>query len=78
MIDWTNARAGNRALDVALTWLIGATSGRLAGRAFTPLFLRYVDRDAAREALPDAAALRLADPNVTDEERARVRRMMGN
>jgi Ser/Thr protein kinase RdoA (MazF antagonist) len=31
VIDWTNARAGDAALDVALTWVIGATSGGLAG-----------------------------------------------
>jgi aminoglycoside phosphotransferase (APT) family kinase protein len=76
VIDWTNARAGEPALDVALTWVIGATSGGLGGRAFTRLFLRHVDRDAARRALPDAAAFRLADPNVTDAERARVRRLV--
>jgi aminoglycoside phosphotransferase (APT) family kinase protein len=76
VIDWTNARAGEPALDVALTWVIGATSGGLGGRAFTRLFLRHVDRDAARRALADAAAFRLADPNVTDAERARVRRLL--
>lgn len=76
VIDWTNARAGDPALDVALTWVIGATSAGLMGRAFTQLFLRHVDRDAARRALPDAAAFRLADPNVTDAERARVRRLV--
>jgi aminoglycoside phosphotransferase (APT) family kinase protein len=76
VIDWTNARAGDPALDVALTWVIGATSGGLGGRVFTRLFLRHVDREAARAALPDAAAFRLADPNVTDSERARVRRLL--
>jgi len=76
VIDWTNARAGDPALDVALTWVIGATSGGLAGRAFTRLFPRHVDRQAARQALPDAVAFRLADPSVTDAERARVRRLL--
>jgi len=76
VIDWTNARAGDPALDLALTSVICATSGGLAGRAFTPLFLRHVDREAARRALPDAVAFRLADPNVTDAERARVRRLV--
>jgi aminoglycoside phosphotransferase (APT) family kinase protein len=74
VIDWTNARAGDPPLDVALTWVIGATSAGLAGRVFTQLFLRYVDRHAARRALADAVAFRLADPNVTDAERARLRR----
>jgi hypothetical protein len=76
VIDWTNARAGDPPLDVALTWVIGATSGGLAGHAFTQLFLRHVDRPAARRALPQAAAFRLADPNVTDAERARVRMLL--
>jgi aminoglycoside phosphotransferase (APT) family kinase protein len=76
VIDWTNACAGDPALDVALTWVIGSTSGGLWGRAFTRLFLRHVDREPAREALPDAVAFRLADPNVTDAERARVRRLL--
>jgi len=76
VIDWTNARAGDPALDVALTWVIGATSGGLVGRAFTQLFLRHVDRLAARQALPDAVAFRLADPNVTNVERIRVRRLL--
>jgi aminoglycoside phosphotransferase (APT) family kinase protein len=76
VIDWTNARAGEPSLDVALTWVIGATSGGLAGRAFTQLFLRHVDRAAARRALPRAAAFRLADPNVTDAEREQVRRLL--
>ena len=76
VIDWTNARAGDPALDVALTWVIGATSGGLMGRAFTRLFLRHVDRPEARRALPEAVAFRLADPNVTDAERARVRRLL--
>jgi len=76
VIDWTNARAGEPALDVALTWVIGATSGGRLGRRFTRLFLRHVDRAAAHRALPEAAAFRLADPNVTDDERARVRRLL--
>jgi hypothetical protein len=45
------------------------------GRVFTRFFLRHVDRFAARRALPEAAAYRLADANVTDDERARVLRL---
>jgi hypothetical protein len=33
-------------------------------------------RDAVRQALPDAVAFRLADPQVTAMERARVRRLL--
>jgi aminoglycoside phosphotransferase (APT) family kinase protein len=76
VIDWTNARAGNPARDVALTWVICATSAGASGRVFTNIFLRYVEPDAARQALPDAVAFRLADPQVTAMERARVRRLL--
>jgi aminoglycoside phosphotransferase (APT) family kinase protein len=76
VIDWTNARAGDPDLDVALSWVIGATSGGLAGRLFTRLFLRHVDHAAARRALPEAVAFRLGDPNVSDAERDRARRLL--
>ncbi len=76
VVDWTNARAGEPSLDVALTWIIGATNGGSLGRAFTQLYLRHVDRSAARRALPEAAEYRLADPNVTDAERERVKRLL--
>lgn len=76
VVDWTNACAGEPSLDVALTWIIGATSGGSSGRAFTRFYLRHVDRGAARLALPEAAEYRLADPNVTDAERERVRGLL--
>ena len=76
VVDWTNARAGEPSLDVALTWIIGATSGGSIGRVFTWLYLRHVDRSDARGALPAAAEFRLADPNVTDAERERVRSLL--
>ncbi|MET0939438.1 MAG: phosphotransferase [Gaiellaceae bacterium] len=75
VIDWANARAGDPGLDVAMTWLICATSGGALGRVFTRFFLRDVDRAAARRSLPEAAEHRIADPNVTDDERERVRRL---
>ena len=76
VIDWPNASAGEPAFDVALAWLICATSGGLLGRLAMPRFLRHVDREAARRALLDAAAYRLADSNVSDEERRAVRRLV--
>jgi aminoglycoside phosphotransferase (APT) family kinase protein len=76
VIDWTNARAGDPSLDIALTWVICATVGRAVPSAFARLFLRHVDREAARRALPDAVAYRLADPNVSDAERARATRLL--
>lgn len=76
VLDWTNSRAGDPGLDLALTWVICASVDDLGARAFTRRFLRHVDREAARQALPQAVAYRLADPNVTDAERARVRRLL--
>jgi tRNA A-37 threonylcarbamoyl transferase component Bud32 len=77
VIDWTNARAGAPALDVAMSWILMTTSGGSAGaRAFARLFLRYVDRAEVRAALPEAAAIRLADRNVTASERAAIQRLV--
>ncbi len=76
VIDWTNSRAGDPALDVALTWVICATSGGALGRLFTRFFLRHVDLVAARAELPAAAEFRVADSNVTDDERELVRSLV--
>jgi aminoglycoside phosphotransferase (APT) family kinase protein len=76
VIDWTNARAGKPAFDVAVTWVICATSAGTLGRLFGRHFLGHVDVAAARLELPAAAEFRIADSNVTDAERARVRRML--
>jgi aminoglycoside phosphotransferase (APT) family kinase protein len=76
VIDWTNARAGAPSFDLAVTWVICATTGGFGGRAFAHFFLRHVDRAEARRGLPDAIAFRIADPSVTDEERLRARRLL--
>ena len=87
VIDWTNARRGAPALDVADAWLLLATAevpgplaartaARLGTRAFLRAFLAGVDREEARRALPAAAARRLADANTTDRERSRMRRLV--
>jgi streptomycin 6-kinase len=76
VIDWTNAHRGEPALDVALTWIILATSGGPAGRVFLHWFLPCFDRDSVVRALPRAAQARLADPNVSDAERRAVRRLV--
>lgn len=73
VIDWTNARRGDPALDVALTWVIVATRGGLLARAFLHSFLRHFERADLVAALPAAAARRVADPNLTDPERRAVR-----
>ena len=74
LIDWTNARSGDPAQDVALTWLILATSGGLPGRVMAGRYRSRVGLALIRDGLAEAKAFRLADPNVTDAERARVRR----
>jgi streptomycin 6-kinase len=76
VIDWTNARAGDPLFDVAMTWVICTTSGGPGEWLFTRLFLRHAGRNEARSALADAAAHRLADVNVTDAEREKVRRLV--
>jgi aminoglycoside phosphotransferase (APT) family kinase protein len=72
VIDWTNARGGSPPADVAMTWLILETSAGLPGRLLALLFRRRVGRDVIRRGLADATAFRLADPNVTEGEKARV------
>ncbi len=75
VIDWTNARRGEPALDVAMTWVILATSGGPFGRLYLRSFLPHFDRKQLLEALPKAAERRIADPNVTERERASVERL---
>ena len=73
VIDWTNARGGSAAADVAMTWVILEASAGLPGRLIAWLFRRRVGRDVIRNGLADARAFRLADSNVTDAEKQRVR-----
>ena len=73
VIDWTNARGGSAAADVAMTWLILETSAGLPGRLLAWLFRRRVGRALIRRGLADASAFRLADSNVNDGEKERVR-----
>jgi aminoglycoside phosphotransferase (APT) family kinase protein len=75
LIDWTNAHGGHPDGDVALTWLIAETSAGLGGRIFAWLFRRIVGPSVIRSGFVEARAYRLADPHVTDAERARVRRL---
>ena len=76
VIDWTNARRGDPALDAALTWVICATSGGLLGRLLVRPYLAAFDEVAIRRSLRDAAERRLSDVNVTARERAAVRRLL--
>jgi tRNA A-37 threonylcarbamoyl transferase component Bud32 len=74
VIDWTNARRGDPALDVALTWVIGATSSSWG--EFLDHFLSHFDERELLRALPIAARYRMADANVTESERQAVRRLV--
>jgi aminoglycoside phosphotransferase (APT) family kinase protein len=74
LIDWTNAGSGRPEKDVAVTWLILETSGGLPGRILARLFARRVGSARVRRGLSAAREFRLADPNVTRAERARVLR----
>jgi tRNA A-37 threonylcarbamoyl transferase component Bud32 len=64
VVDWTNARRGASAFDVAVTWVIGATStgqGRL-GSSFLHQFLSHFDRSEVLHVLPAAAEYRAGRP----------------
>jgi hypothetical protein len=76
VIDWSNAHRGEAALDVALTWIILATSVGPPGRLLLRWFLPRFERAALVRALPGAAEWRLADPHVTDAERKAMRRLV--
>jgi tRNA A-37 threonylcarbamoyl transferase component Bud32 len=71
VIDWTNAGAGDPAFDIALVWVIAATADDPRAAGFARDFVGYFP--GWERALDDAVAFRLADPNVTEPERLRVR-----
>ena len=73
VIDWTNAHGGDHEADVAMTWIILATGAGLPGRMLARLFARRVGRNVIVRGLSGAREFRLSDPNVTDEDRNRVR-----
>ena len=76
VIDWTNAAAGEPALDPALVWVIFRTSGvPIASRLAARLFIGHFDPDEIERALPAACAYRLADPNLYPKERPRIERL---
>jgi aminoglycoside phosphotransferase (APT) family kinase protein len=86
VIDWANASAGDPSFDVADAWtLFACASAPVSGidRVLVPIgrrmmlraFLSRVDGEAARRAIPAAVEHRLTDPNMSDEERARMRRL---
>ena len=83
IIDWTNVAVGEPGFDVALAWVLMATSDitepqpvRAIAGGFRKLFVRHfvnaAGRADARRFVQVAGDHRRTDPNVTDEERARV------
>lgn len=87
IIDWTSARIGSWTEDVAMTWLIVASSVPDGGRwqrtlaaagqsEFARRFLTHFDADAVRAMLPQVAQERLRDRHVTQAEAARVRKLV--
>ncbi|HEU5476948.1 MAG TPA: phosphotransferase [Gaiellaceae bacterium] len=78
VIDWTNARRGAGSFDIALTWVIAATSTGIGslGHAFVHHFLSHFDRDELRRVLRAVADYRLADVNVLDDERRAIRELV--
>jgi aminoglycoside phosphotransferase (APT) family kinase protein len=84
VIDWANAGRGPAGADVADCWLLLASAEAPVGpvmrvvvavlrRRFLAAFLRHAGRiDAARH-LETALRRRLADTNISAEERARMR-----
>jgi aminoglycoside phosphotransferase (APT) family kinase protein len=86
VIDWANAAAGDPAYDVADAWVLFATAevpGSRVDRALATIgrwfflrgFLKASDRQAARAAIPAAVENRLTDRNMSEKEKARMRRM---
>ena len=82
VIDWSNASRGEPADDVALTWVILATSeipgpllfravGRVGRDAFVEAFAAAAAEPDARDRIPMVAQRRLqVDPHLRESERA--------
>ena len=84
LIDWSNVCVGDRGADLAQTWIVVAHLGlptspvpraveSAARRVLLRSYLAGIDRDRARSWLRRIAESRLADPNLRDSERARLR-----
>lgn len=69
VIDWANAGWGSAAADVALTWVILATSSGPTGRLLADQFAQLADVETGRSM---AIRRRLADPGLTETERRAV------
>jgi len=83
LLDWTNAHWADRALDVALTWLILACFQPPSGtpaleveseprRRLLDTFVDAACSPAVRAALPRAAEIRTTDPATSRLEITRI------
>jgi tRNA A-37 threonylcarbamoyl transferase component Bud32 len=77
VIDWEAADEGDPSVDIAETWVLLAAAelqpeiARARDR-FLAIFLRHVDRDAARTSLAGVVANRQRDPHMTATELERM------
>lgn len=83
VIDWTNARAGDGHVDVALTWILteigevplSGLIARVAARCRASLlagFLATVDHDGARRSVADVARWKALDAHMSPVELDRL------
>jgi tRNA A-37 threonylcarbamoyl transferase component Bud32 len=86
LVDWTNARAGVGAADVAVTWLVMSAAAlpdtgirrvvqRAIRAAFVRAFLGHFELSAVRAVLPAVAAWKCEDRNMRPAEIAAMRRL---
>ena len=80
VLDWASAGKGDRRLDVALSWVSLAvarltTVRRLTRWSFLKSFMANVD-PRAREAIPEAARIRLERHDRDPRERAALEKLM--
>ncbi|KOV81955.1 phosphotransferase [Nocardia sp. NRRL S-836] len=80
VLDWACATRGDRRLDVALSWVSLAvarltTARRLTRWSFLRSFMANVD-PRAREAIPEAARIRLERHDRDPRERAALEKLM--
>jgi Ser/Thr protein kinase RdoA (MazF antagonist) len=81
LIDWTNARSGPGAADVALTWLVLVaaelpdTPWAAARDQFVRAFLSHFDPAPVRAVMPAVTAWKCEDRNMRPSEVAAMRRL---
>ena len=81
VIDWSNASAGDPAIDLAMTMVVIGTADAPSralklGRGWFLRGVRKGSETSYRERVADVAAARLSDPNMTEGELARLRKVI--